>query len=73
MTGKQRLSFDDDLEVFRQLQAPEERAECMRLMKRAYTDGISACTFVPPSPDRYVSPIIRHLCAVALAARLDLS
>jgi len=60
------LSFDEDLVVLRQLKT-EERAEFTRLMKRAYAQHISACTFVQRSPKRHVSPQIRRLCEAVLA------
>lgn len=61
------LSFDEDLVVLRQLKTAEERAEFTRLMKRAYAQHISACTFVQRSPERHVSPQIRRLCEAVLA------
>ena len=58
-------SFAEDLVVFRQLTTPAERAEFTMLMKRAYAQQISACTFVQRSPERQVSARIRDLCEVA--------
>jgi hypothetical protein len=60
-------SFAEDLAVFRQLTTPEERAEFATLMKRAYAQHISACTFVQRSPERRVSARIRRLCEKVLA------
>jgi hypothetical protein len=61
------LSFDEDLVVLRQLKTAAERAEFTRLMKRAYTQHISACAFVQHSPERHVSSQIRRLCEAVLA------
>jgi hypothetical protein len=60
-------SFAEDLAVFRQLTTPEERAEFATLMKRAYAQHISACTFIQRSPERRVSARIRRLCEKVLA------
>jgi hypothetical protein len=59
-------TFAEDLTVFRQLTAPEERAEFSALMKRAYAQQLSACAFVQRSPERQVSARIRRLCEAAL-------
>jgi len=59
-------SFAEDLAVFRQLTAPEERAEFTGLMKRAYAQQMSAWAFVQRSPERQVSARIRSLCEAAL-------
>ena len=59
-------SFAEDLVVFRQLTAPEERAQFTALMKRAYVQQLSACAFVQRSPERQVSARIRRLCEAAL-------
>jgi hypothetical protein len=59
-------SFAEDLTVFRQLTAAEERAEFTALMKRAYAQQLSACAFVRRAPERQVSARIRRLCEAAL-------
>jgi hypothetical protein len=64
-------SFAEDLVVFRQLTAPDERAEFTALMKRAYAQQMSACAFVQRSPERQVSARIRRLCETALPPILD--
>jgi hypothetical protein len=55
-------SFAEDLAVFHQLTTAEQRAEFTGLMKRAYAQHLSACTFVQRSPERQVSARIRRLC-----------
>jgi hypothetical protein len=65
-TANPLQSFAEDLVVFRQLTVPEERAEFTALMKRAYAQQMSACTFVQRSPERQVSARIRRLCEAAL-------
>jgi hypothetical protein len=64
-------SFAEDLVVFRQLTAPDERAQFTALMKRAYAQQMSACAFVQCSPERQVSARIRHLCEAALPERSE--
>jgi len=64
-------AFAEDLEVFRQLTAPDERAQFISLMKRAYAQQMSACAFVQHSPERQVSARIRRLCETALPPILD--
>jgi hypothetical protein len=63
--SNQLRSFAEDLVVFRQLTTSEERAEFTGLMKRAYAQQMSACTFVQRSPERQVSVRIRRLCEAA--------
>jgi hypothetical protein len=64
-------AFAEDLVVFRQLTAPDERAQFTALMKRAYAQQISACAFVRHSPERQVSARIHRLCETALPPILD--
>ena len=70
MSESHRLqSFAEDLSVFHQLTTADERAEFAALMKRAYAQHISACTFVQRAPERRVSAQIRHLCERVLAQK----
>jgi hypothetical protein len=64
-------AFAEDLVIFRQLTAPDERAQFTALMKRAYAQQMSACAFVQHSPDRQVSARLRHLCETALSQRSE--
>ena len=59
-------AFAEDLVVFRQLADANERAEFTALMKRAYAQQLSACTFVQRAPERQVSARIRRRCEAAL-------